>query len=63
MNALRRTFGRHTDVVMVLLVVGVLTILFAPIPSGLLDLLILTNVSFALLLLLLTFYMARPVDF
>ena len=63
MNALRRTFGRHTDVVMVLLVVGVLTILFAPIPSALLDLLILTNVSFALLLLLLTFYMARPVDF
>ena len=37
--------------------------LFVPIPSGLLDFLILTNVSFALLILLLTFYIARPVEF
>jgi flagellar biosynthesis protein FlhA len=63
MTTWRQFFGRHTDIVLVLMVVGVMTILFAPIPSGLLDLLILTNVSFALLLLLLTFYMARPVDF
>jgi flagellar biosynthesis protein FlhA len=55
--------GRHTDVVLVLLVVGVMAVLFSPIPSGLLDMLILSNFSFALLLLLLTFYMARPVDF
>ncbi|WP_140637091.1 flagellar biosynthesis protein FlhA [Methylibium rhizosphaerae] len=63
MKALRNVLGRHTDVALVLAVVGVMTVLFAPIPSGLLDLLILMNVSFALLLLLLTFYMARPVDF
>ena len=48
---------------MVLLVLGVLVVLFAPIPSGLLDFLILTNFSFAFLILLLTFYMARPVEF
>ena len=53
----------NSDLVMVLLVVGVLTILFTPIPSGLLDFLILANFSFALLILLLTFYAARPVDF
>jgi len=63
MNALQRAMGRHTDVVLVLLVVGVMAVLFSPIPSGLLDMLLLTNFSFALLLLLLTFYMARPVDF
>lgn len=63
MNALRQAFGRHADVFMVALVLGVLTVLFAPIPSGLLDFLILANVSFALLMLLLTFYMARPVEF
>jgi flagellar biosynthesis protein FlhA len=63
MNALQRVMGRHTDVVLVLLVVGVMAVLFSPIPSGLLDMLILSNFSFALLLLLLTFYMARPVDF
>jgi flagellar biosynthesis protein FlhA len=63
MNALRRIFARNTDLVLVLLVVGILTVLFVPIPSVLLDFLILTNVSFALLILLLTFYIARPVEF
>jgi len=44
-------------------VLGVLVVLFAPIPSGVLDFLILSNFSFAFLVLLLTFYMARPVEF
>lgn len=55
--------GRHTDIAMVALVIGVLVVLFAPIPAGLLDFLILTNFSFAFLILLLTFYMGRPVEF
>lgn len=63
MNALQRVFGRHSDVAMVGLVLGVLVVLFAPIPAGLLDLLLLTNFSFAFLILLLTFYMGRPVEF
>ena len=54
--------SRHTDLVLVALLLGVLTVLFAPIPAGLLDVLILLNFSFALLLLLLTFYMDRPAD-
>jgi len=63
MNALRSVFQRNTDMVLVLLVVGILTVLFVPIPSALLDFLILMNVSFSLLILLLTFYIARPVEF
>lgn len=63
MTALQRFFGRHGDIAMVVLVLGVLVVLFAPIPSPLLDFLILTNFSFAFLILLLTFYMARPVEF
>ena len=63
MNSLRTVLGRHTDVLLVVLVLGVLTILFAPIPGGLLDFLILSNVAFALVLLMLTFYMHRPVEF
>ena len=63
MNALRQFFGRHTDVAVVLAVIGVLMVLFVPIPRPLLDFLILANFSFALLVLLLTFYMARPVEF
>ncbi len=63
MKALARIAGKHSDIALVLLVLGVLVVLFAPIPSGLLDFLILCNFSFAFLVLLLTFYMARPVEF
>ncbi len=63
MNALRRILGANTDIAMVSLVVGVLMVLFVPIPSEVLDFLILANFSFALLILLLTFYMAKPVEF
>ncbi|AMO22204.1 flagellar biosynthesis protein FlhA [Ramlibacter solisilvae] len=63
MKALQGFFGKHSDIALVLLVLGVLIVLFAPIPSALLDFLILTNFSFAFLILLLTFYMARPVEF
>ena len=63
MNTLQRFFGRHSDIALVTLVLGVLIILFTPIPSPLLDFLILANFSFAFLILLLTFYMARPVEF
>lgn len=63
MNSLRRALGRHADVALVALVLGVLTVLFAPIPAGLLDFLILANIGFALTLLMLTFYMQRPVEF
>ncbi|MEN9866329.1 MAG: flagellar biosynthesis protein FlhA [Pseudomonadota bacterium] len=63
MFGLRRIFDKNADLVLVLLVVGVLTVLFAPIPSGLLDFLILTNFSFALLIFMLTFYTERPVEF
>lgn len=56
-------FGRHSDIAIVLVVLMVLAVLFAPIPRALLDFLILTNFSFAFLILLLTFYMARPVEF
>ena len=63
MLSLRNVFAKNSDLVMVLLVVGILTVLFMPIPSAVLDFLILTNVSLALLILLLTFYIARPVEF
>lgn len=63
MDAWRKALGKQADLALVALVVGILVVLFAPIPSALLDLLLLANFSFALLLLLLTFYMAKPVEF
>lgn len=55
--------SRHSDIAMAAFVFGILIVLFAPIPSALLDFLILTNFSCAFLILLLTFYVARPVEF
>ncbi|PHV12882.1 flagellar biosynthesis protein FlhA [Chitinimonas sp. BJB300] len=63
MNSLRKIFQQNADIAIVLLVVGVLIVLFTPIPSQLLDFLILANFSFALLILVLTFYMPKPVEF
>ncbi|BBB62257.1 flagellar biosynthesis protein FlhA [Undibacterium sp. KW1] len=63
MKQLTQLLGKHSDLALVMLVLGVLVVLFAPIPSPVLDFLILANFSFAFLILLLTFYMARPVEF
>ena len=61
--ALRKIFASQSDLVLVLGVVGILMVLFMPIPSGLLDFLLIANISFALLILLLTFYVEKPLQF
>jgi flagellar biosynthesis protein FlhA len=58
-----KAFAEQSELVLVLMLAGVLLILFAPIPPGLLDLLLIMNFSCALLILLLTFYMGRPLEF
>ena len=63
MNPLRKVLGEQADVALVLMTIGILVVLFTPIPSRLLDFLILANVSLALLVLLLTFYTRTPVQF
>jgi len=63
MRSIRSIFASNGDLALVLLVIGILIVLFAPIPSPVLDFLILANISLAMLILLLTFYMAKPVEF
>ncbi|MBA2964793.1 MULTISPECIES: flagellar biosynthesis protein FlhA [Ramlibacter] len=63
MSGIQDRLARHADVAIVLAVLGVLLVLFIPIPSPLLDFLVLANFSFALLVLLLTFVVSRPVEF
>ena len=63
MSALARIWGRNIDLMVIGLVMGILLVLFAPVPPVLLDFLIISNFSLALLVLLLTFYAPRPVDF
>jgi flagellar biosynthesis protein FlhA len=62
-SVLRRIFGNNTDLMMVVGMLGILVVLFSPIPPRALDFLLLLNVGFALLLLLLTFYVEKPVQF
>jgi flagellar biosynthesis protein FlhA len=63
LGALRKVFADQSELALVLLLSGILLILFVPIPSALLDLLLVANFAFALLILMLTFYMARPIEF
>lgn len=59
-----RTFlGKNMDLALVFAVIGILLVLFAPIPPVLIDLLIVLNFALALTILLLTFYVAKPVSF
>src|SRR5687768_11887450 len=63
MASLRNLFGDQAELALVGMLAGILLVLFTPIPPGLLDFLLLTNFSLGLLILLLTFFMARPLDF
>ncbi len=60
---MQRIFGERGELALVLMLAGILLVLFAPIPAGLLDFLLISNFSSALLVLLLTFYMQRPLEF
>lgn len=53
----------NQDMFLVIWVVGILLVLFSPIPPMLLDLLLISNFGFALTILLLTFYVEKPVAF
>lgn len=52
-----------SELAMIAFATGILLILFIPIPSGLLDFLLIINFSWALTILLLTFYTDKPLSF
>jgi flagellar biosynthesis protein FlhA len=56
-------FNHSSEFVMIAFATGILLILFIPIPAGLLDLLLITNFSWALTILLLAFYTDKPLSF
>lgn len=63
MKRLGLLLGGQSDLILVVFMVGILVVLFTPIPTELLDLLLIANFCFGLTLLLLTFYTARPLEF
>ena len=60
---IKQLLGNQSDLILAFSMIGILLILFTPIPPALLDLFLITNFSFALLILLLTFYVDKPLDF
>lgn len=60
---LSRFFKENKEFGLVAGMLLILGILFAPIPTMLLDFAILVNLGFALTILMMTFYVAKPVDF
>src|SRR3990167_1500277 len=60
---MQNMFGTRSELVLVFAVVGILLVLFMPIPALLLDFLLILNISISLLILLLSFYIDRPLAF
>lgn len=58
-----KLFDRNKDLVLVIGTILILLILFSPIPPALLDFAIIVNFSLGLTIMLLTFYVAKPVEF
>lgn len=59
----KKLYAQNRDLMLVGGIFAILIILFAPIPAAVLDFAIIVNFGFALTILLLTFYVAKPVDF
>lgn len=60
---IQKFFAGNKDLALVLGTVLILTILFSPIPPALLDFAIIVNFGLGFTILLLTFYVAKPVEF
>ncbi len=55
--------GTKSDLLIVLATIGIISVLFTPLPPMALDFLSICNVGIALLILLLTFYSEKPLSF
>ena len=60
---LKTLLDKNKDLALVIGMILILVILFAPIPPAMLDLAIITNFGLGLTILLLTFYVGKPVEF
>lgn len=60
---LSQVWSGRRDLALVILMIGILMVLFAPIPPVLLDFLLVINITLALLILLATFFTETPLKF
>ncbi|KUI97029.1 flagellar biosynthesis protein FlhA [Vibrio sp. MEBiC08052] len=63
LQTIKPKLGSASDLLIVLLTIGILAVLFTPLPPVVLDFLSICNVLSSLLILLLTFYSDKPLSF
>ncbi len=56
-------YSRYSDIIVAFGVLGILVVMVSPLPKFLLDILITLNISVAVIILLMTLYISRPLDF
>ncbi|GMQ99669.1 MAG: flagellar biosynthesis protein FlhA [Zetaproteobacteria bacterium] len=56
-------FGRHTDVLLAIGVLGVLLIMMVPMPTWLMDVMLAANITLGIVILLTSIYVLKPLDF
>jgi len=59
----RFSLGGNADVAIALGVVGILMVMIIPLPTSILDMLLAFNITVSVMVLLLTFYIVKPLDF
>jgi flagellar biosynthesis protein FlhA len=57
------SFAGNTDIGISLGIVGILMVMIIPMPTGILDLLLALNITLAVIILLVTIYVVKPLDF
>ncbi|MFZ0451524.1 MAG: flagellar biosynthesis protein FlhA [Desulfatiglandaceae bacterium] len=53
----------HSDVIVAIGVVGILLVMLIPLPTGMLDMMLALNITMSILILMLTLYVIKPLDF
>jgi flagellar biosynthesis protein FlhA len=60
---MRERFKGQTDILMAVGVIGLIGMMIVPLPTVLLDFLLVTNLAVSLIILLISMYLTRPLDF
>jgi flagellar biosynthesis protein FlhA len=57
------SLGANSDIGVALGIIGILLVMIVPLPTGMLDMLLAFNITLAVLILLLTLYVVKPIEF
>ena len=61
-NSVLRTVAMHTDVALAIAVIGILALMIIPMPPLLLDILLASNITLAILVLMVSMYLTSPLE-